>query len=260
MRIRLVPVMIFAAAAMLTVKVDDAWQHADAAFAEIGRAATAAASATAAPTAVELSTTRSPRALPLTADVPSVKAPSTNILLANAPPASIELVAAATPTDGGTSLLDPASTGEARAKPKRPITYSPAEVEILQALSERRAKLDRQAEEIDRREALLQAAEQRVDEKIVKLQNIQKTIDGLLKKYDEQEETKVRGLVHIYEMMKPKEAARIFEQLDMPVLLEVLERMKDLKTAPILASMDPEKARTITIALAERRQLPTVKP
>ncbi len=258
MRIRLVPIMIFAAAAMLTVKVDDAWRHAGAAFAEIGRAATAAAPATA--TAVEPSTMGSSRVLPLVVGRPSVKAPSTNILLANAPPASVELVAAAAPTDGGTSLLDPAATGDARAKPKRPVTYSPAEVEILQALSERRAKLDRQAEEIDRREALLHAAEQRVDEKIVKLQNIQKTIDGLLKKYDEQEETKVRGLVHIYEMMKPKEAARIFEQLDMPVLLEVLERMKDLKTAPILASMDPEKARTITIALAERRQLPTVKP
>lgn len=54
--------------------------------------------------------------------------------------------------------------------------------------------------------------------------------------------------------MKPREAARIFEQLDMPVLLDVLEHMKELKASPILASMDPAKARQVTLSLAERRQ------
>lgn len=40
----------------------------------------------------------------------------------------------------------------------------------------------------------------------------------------------------------------------MPVLLDVLEHMKELKASPILASMDPAKARQVTLALAERRQ------
>ena len=52
--------------------------------------------------------------------------------------------------------------------------------------------------------------------------------------------------------MKPKEAARIFEQLDLPVLLDVLERMKETKTSPILASMEPGKAKAVTLALAAR--------
>jgi flagellar motility protein MotE (MotC chaperone) len=56
--------------------------------------------------------------------------------------------------------------------------------------------------------------------------------------------------------MKPKDAARILERLELPILLDVLERMREAKVAPILADMDPAKAKTVTAALAERRNLP----
>src|SRR3546814_4430099 len=59
-------------------------------------------------------------------------------------------------------------------------------------------------------------------------------------------EGQMQSLVKIYESMKPKDAARIFEELDMEVLLEVVERMKERKTAPILAEMNPERAKTVT--------------
>jgi flagellar motility protein MotE (MotC chaperone) len=55
--------------------------------------------------------------------------------------------------------------------------------------------------------------------------------------------------------MKPKDAARIMEQLDNTVLLDMLERMKEPKVAPILAAMEPAKAKTITAELALRRQV-----
>jgi flagellar motility protein MotE (MotC chaperone) len=42
----------------------------------------------------------------------------------------------------------------------------------------------------------------------------------------------------------------------MEVLLEVVERMKERKTAPILAQMNPERAKTVTLELAQRRELP----
>lgn len=60
----------------------------------------------------------------------------------------------------------------------------------------------------------------------------------------------------IYEAMKPKEAARIFEKLDMPVLLDVVERMKERKASAVLAKMDPTKAKSVTLELAQRRDLP----
>jgi flagellar motility protein MotE (MotC chaperone) len=55
--------------------------------------------------------------------------------------------------------------------------------------------------------------------------------------------------------MKPKDAARIFEQLEMPILLDVIERMKERKAAPVIADMNPEKAKKLTIEMFKRRRL-----
>jgi flagellar motility protein MotE (MotC chaperone) len=140
-----------------------------------------------------------------------------------------------------------------------PAQLTPQELQILQSLAQRRSELDKRASEIDQREALLQAAEQRINEKIAKLQEMEKAIDASFKKQDQQDDTKLKSLVKIYETMKPKEAARIFEQLDLPVLLDVMERMKEAKTAPILADMDPGKARAVTLALAQRHPAPELK-
>ncbi len=59
--------------------------------------------------------------------------------------------------------------------------------------------------------------------------------------------------------IQDKEAARIFEQLDMVVLLEVIDRMKERKAAPVLARLSPDRAQEITLELAQRRNLPVAK-
>jgi flagellar motility protein MotE (MotC chaperone) len=56
--------------------------------------------------------------------------------------------------------------------------------------------------------------------------------------------------------MKPKDAARIFEELDMDTLLLVSERMKERKLAPIMAKMNPARATEITVELSRLRNLP----
>ena len=130
------------------------------------------------------------------------------------------------------------------------------ELGLLQALSQRREELEQRAREVDEREVLLKAAEQRIEQKIRELENLQASIEALLVKHDEQTEAQIASLVKIYESMKPKQAARIFEELDMEVLLEVIERMKERKSAPILAQMNPQRAKTVTLELAQRRELP----
>jgi flagellar motility protein MotE (MotC chaperone) len=168
-----------------------------------------------------------------------------------------------TPKPSRTAATEPAPREAPLPAGKRagrdPMSFSPQEIEILQSLSQRRDDLDKRAAEIDRREALLQATEQRIDEKIARLQQMESAISDAFNKEDQKDEAKIKSLVKIYETMKPKEAARIFEQLDLPVLLDVLEQMKELKTASILASMDPGKAKAVTLALAARRPSPEVK-
>lgn len=133
---------------------------------------------------------------------------------------------------------------------------NPTDPEILQHYAERRAELDRRAREIDQRQALLEAAEKRIDQKLQELEKVRADIQKLLKTGDEQQSAQVESLVKIYETMKPKEAARIFEEMDMPVLLSVIQKMKETKTAPILAAMEPVKAKEVTSALMERKILP----
>jgi flagellar motility protein MotE (MotC chaperone) len=137
-----------------------------------------------------------------------------------------------------------------------PRLVTDSELDILQKLSDRRAELDRRSRQLDTREKLLQATENRIESKIVDLKEIQNTISKLLKKHDKEKETKMRSVVKIYEKMKPKDAARIFEELEMPILLDVVERMREAKTAPIIAKMTPGKAKAVTSALAYRRALP----
>lgn len=143
--------------------------------------------------------------------------------------------------------------------PDDPFDMSDQEIELLQQLSERRRALDSRAQEIEQRASLLAAAEERVQLKIDELAVLQTTIEDLLIQHDDQEEAQMLSLVKIYENMKPKDAARIFEELDMIVLLEVVDRMKERKVAPVLAKMNPARAKAITLELAQRRELPVAK-
>jgi flagellar motility protein MotE (MotC chaperone) len=137
-----------------------------------------------------------------------------------------------------------------------PFALTDEEIELLQQLAERRAEIDRRAAELDQRRVLLEAAEKRIDEKVAELESLKKVIEELLILQDVQEQRQLDSLVKIYESMKPKDAARIFGELDMVVLLDVIERMKERKIAPILAEMNPQRAKAITIELAQRRGLP----
>jgi len=139
-----------------------------------------------------------------------------------------------------------------------PTLLTPAEIELLQQLAERRQVLESREQEFELRTGLLAAAESRIDKKVEELKVLRETISGLIKTFDAQQDAKLLSLVKIYENMKPKEAARIFEALEMDTLLEVAERMKERKLAPIMAKMDPEKARDMTVELSRLRQLPPV--
>lgn len=131
--------------------------------------------------------------------------------------------------------------------------FTEAELELLQKLSKRRDELVTREAELESRTRLLDAAESRLEVQIAELQELRKTIEGLVRKYDDQEQAEIESVVKIYETMKPKDAARILGELDMTTLLGIMERMNTRKTAPILAAMPPKRARAVTIELARQR-------
>ncbi len=136
--------------------------------------------------------------------------------------------------------------------------FTETQARVLEELKERRASLDQRENRVSQREALLTVTEQRIEEKIAELEAIRTEITDLLGQQSEAEEARMMSLVKIYEGMKPKEAAAIFNDLDMDILLQVVGRMSERRTAPILAAMDIQKAQELTTLLAEQKQLPAL--
>lgn len=136
--------------------------------------------------------------------------------------------------------------------------YEAVREELFDDLSNRRKEIEALERELQTREALLKVAEQEIDRKFQELSQLRQEIEGLLETQSEEEKARVQSLVRIYEGMKPKDAARIFDTLDLDVLVAVVASMGERKLSPVLAAMNAERARTVTIMLAEQKKLPTL--
>jgi flagellar motility protein MotE (MotC chaperone) len=132
-----------------------------------------------------------------------------------------------------------------------PVTDS--ERALLLELRQRREELDARDTALAARESLLAAAGQKLSARVAELQGLQKKLESLDAARREREDTRWKGLVKVYEAMKPRDAATIFNDLETPVLLQVVDRMKEAKAAPVLAAMQPDKARDLTTKLAQMR-------
>jgi len=163
---------------------------------------------------------------------------------------------AATGSGEAPASQDLLAQDQQRKLARDPFNYTDEEVDVLQQLAKRRTELDQRARQLDEREALIKAAEQRMDQKMAELKALQATVQDLLKQRNAADEQQLQSLVKIYENMKPKAAAQIFEEMDMDVLLDVVSRMNERKVSPILALVSPTRAKELTFELAQRRQMP----
>ncbi len=119
-------------------------------------------------------------------------------------------------------------------------------------LEERRA-LARQQEALQVRQAALAVAEARLRAHVEDLTALKAEVEARLAELQTGDEERINALVALYETMKPKSAALIFDDLDFKVLIPLTLRMSQRKLAPIIAAMGPATARRLTTELAERR-------
>lgn len=166
-------------------------------------------------------------------------------------PADAQLVTGSTPAAAPPARPPAAPTPQPAAAPQPP-TVSASERAILERLQERRMELDTRQRELDMRESLLRATERRLEQRATELRELETRIAGLEQRRDEAEQARFRGVVSMYETMRPKDAARIFDTLDMGVLIEVARAMRPPKLADIIAQMQPDPAKRLTTELARR--------
>jgi len=131
------------------------------------------------------------------------------------------------------------------------------EVQVLQALGARRVALDERGEAMQTQDALMLAAEQRLNERVAELRQLETTVNDLLGQLDEAQEERLVALVDVYQRMRAKDAATVFDGLEDDVLVQVASRMRQANLAEVMGRMEPDRARRLTTMLADRARPPT---
>jgi flagellar motility protein MotE (MotC chaperone) len=129
---------------------------------------------------------------------------------------------------------------------------STSERAILERLQSRRQELEARAREIEIRESLMKAAEQRIDSRVQEMKSIEAKASAVNDQKSEAENARFKSIVTMYEGMKPKDAARVFDRLEMPVLIEIASQIAPRKMSDILGLMSSEAAERLTVELARR--------
>ena len=91
-----------------------------------------------------------------------------------------------------------------------------------------------------------------MEAKVTELKDVEARVKTAMGNRDKAEAERFKSIVAMYENMKPKDAARIFDRLDMKILVDVATEIKPRKMSEILAQMSPEAAERLTVELASR--------
>ena len=164
----------------------------------------------------------------------------------------------------GASILASNGAPNGAAKPPAPVCaptaaelakeagLSPAELQVLQSLSDRRGQLDQREDSLDTQVQLIAAAEAKLDSRIAQMNGLKSDIQGLLGQADQQAQADQDRLVRVYEDMPEKKAAAAMTVMDDAVRLPIAAKMKERKLAAVLAQMLPADAKDLTEKLAAR--------
>ena len=129
---------------------------------------------------------------------------------------------------------------------------SASERAILERLQSRRQEIEARQREIDIRESLLKSAEKRIENKVEEMKAVETRISATQAEQKAAEAQRMKGLVTMYEGMKPKDAARVFDRLEMGVLIEIASQIAPRKMSDIMGLMSPEAAERLTVEMARR--------
>lgn len=150
-----------------------------------------------------------------------------------------------------------AAAPQAAVVADQPSPEQRAERAVLEGLRARRTELDAREQAMAARDVVLAAAERRLAQRIEELSALQQRLEAADRLRGEREDAGWRQLVKLYEGMRPRDAATIFDELDLPVLVQVVDRMREARAAPVLAAMRPDRARLLTAELVRHRARPT---
>ncbi len=143
-----------------------------------------------------------------------------------------------------------------------PVSEEAAEIsrpdvdELLLDISVERKALQKWREELELKEAKIALAQSALEENARNLEDLRSELEYLLDRTKRENTEDVMRLAEIYNAMKPAQAAAIMDEADIEVAVLVLAAMKPRDSGPIIALMNPTRARAISKIILERSRLP----
>lgn len=148
------------------------------------------------------------------------------------------------------------SASAAEEKPAKAVEQTRLGSAIQDDLAKRDKAESKRARDLDLREQVLKASQKRIDASLKEKQTTQARTEPEKKvtaPVTAEQDATFDQLARIYQSMKPKKAAVVFEKLDLDVQLAVARKMRERSTALLLAEMTPAGAARLSMALAGRR-------
>jgi flagellar motility protein MotE (MotC chaperone) len=129
----------------------------------------------------------------------------------------------------------------------------PADLQrLLDEMTAREARLDADEAALADRRAALALVDAEIARKLEELAAAEDSLRRTLAIAETAAEDDIARLTRVYETMKPKQAAALFEQMDARFASGFLARMRPEAAAEIMAGLSPEAAHRLSVVLAGR--------
>ena len=157
-----------------------------------------------------------------------------------------------------TSMPGPAHAEETAGGPSIIVQYrGPEELrDVAESLARRQRQVEAREADLAVEAAALRTARDDLAADLARLEGLKREMENLVAETDAEEAARVRQLVKLYESMKPKNAAAVFNRLTLDIVVPVLRDMREARAGAILQSMDPARAGLVTVELAKVRPRP----
>lgn len=123
---------------------------------------------------------------------------------------------------------------------------------IAEALMEEKETLKEKQLAMVERESVLSALEDTLDQKIENLEETKKSIEEQLAKIDTIANNDIAHLIAMYETMKPKKAAEIFNNMAPSFAAGFLIDMNSTRAGLIMSEMETKKSYEVSLVIASR--------
>lgn len=124
--------------------------------------------------------------------------------------------------------------------------------EVIQMLNEREEKVKQLEQKVHLKEKILKETAKQINRRINELTKAEEKLRGTIVQVQTASESDLQKLTTVYESMKPKDAAQIFQAMDANFAAGFFALMQPTTAASIMSELDSDLAYTISAVLAGR--------